>query len=184
MTMTNTQVNTVNTQKNTLYIFCSLFSLFLLSPYYSCWRLTRVEIEYKRVTFWAFTTVTLLYSILVLIITVGVFLHDYWHVDHRGHGLVLRYSCFFRLHRRVSSLEDCWCFGGGQVIVQYLCSECGRRFSFIEAPHEAWERRRTAQCPWCSCRTLVLVHRETFNGRKEKQERMYHDWAEMVLSEM
>ena len=62
-----------------------------------------------------------------------------------------------------------------EMIVQYLCSECGRRFSYIEAVREPRERRRTAMCPFCSCRTLVLIHKETNNGRQKNQERKYYE---------
>ena len=54
------------------------------------------------------------------------------------------------------------------MIVQYICAECGRHFSFIEAIHEPRDRRREAVCPWCSCRTLVLVGRE-FEPRKKRK---------------
>lgn len=68
------------------------------------------------------------------------------------------------------------------MIVQYLCSECGKQFSFVEAIHEPRERRREASCPFCSCRTLVLLGREVFNERKRKKagldERIFLDMEE------
>lgn len=53
------------------------------------------------------------------------------------------------------------------VVICFCCSECGKFFSFVEATHEAKERRRVAMCPFCGCRTLVLLHRETFRSYKE-----------------
>lgn len=66
--MSNTQVNTVNTQKSTLYIqfsFFFLFTPFFLPPVLYLSKKYRAEVYcIKSVKFWVFTTVTLLYSTL------------------------------------------------------------------------------------------------------------------------
>lgn len=62
------------------------------------------------------------------------------------------------------------------VVVQYLCAECGTRFSFVEMLNSKQDTR-TCACPQCNNRTLILIHKETWDSsRKKKKEGMYYDY--------